>query len=161
MNLPNRLANEGEVLVTHKFSTGSIGFVSSMDLCAPSVVRPQRVDVSFWSRVKNWFAAPPSRLQIPAVCIPPGARLRVQCVPATAQRVLRVEPGDDVIFTEITATWNQFRDGLRMKDGQEILLQSLGEGVEVQVVNLASAEGTPKRESPRHEELAYNLVRHR
>ena len=33
MGIPNRLAEEGEVLVTHRFSTGSLGFASPSDLC--------------------------------------------------------------------------------------------------------------------------------
>lgn len=153
MTFPNRLANEGETLVTHKFSTGSIGFVSPLDLCAPSPVRPQCVDVSFWSKVRGWFAAPPAGSPIPAVCVPPGARLKVQSVPMNVRRVFRAEPGDDVVFTEITATWGQFRDGLRVQHNQEILLQSLGEGFEVRVIDLASSP-----EVPQPEEYTYSLV---
>jgi hypothetical protein len=152
MNFPNRLANEGEVLVTHKFSTGSIGFVSPMDLGVPTPVRPQCVNDSFWSKFKGWFAAPP-HATIPAVCVPPGARLQVQSVPDHVQRVFRAEPGDDVIFTEISATWGQFRDGLRIQGGHEVLLQSLGEGLEVRVIDLASSEDAPRRE-----ENIYTLV---
>jgi hypothetical protein len=153
MTFPNRLANEGETLVTHKFSTGSIGFVSPMDLCAPVPVRPPCVNVSLWGKVRGWFAAPPARPAIPAVCIPPGARLRVQSVPVNIQRVFKAEPGDDVLFTEITATWGQFRDGLRVREKEEILLQSLGEGLEVQVIDLASSQEVPQRE-----EYTYSLV---
>jgi hypothetical protein len=153
MTFPNRLANEGEILVTHKFSTGSIGFVSPVDLCAPSPIRSQCVEVSFWGKVRNWFAQPPSRSPIPAVCVPPGARLKVQSVPVNVRRVFRAEPGDDVIFTEITATWGQFRDGLRVQGKEEILLQSLGEGLEVQVIDLASSQEVPQRE-----EYTYSLV---
>jgi hypothetical protein len=153
MTFPNRLASEGEILVTHKFSTGSIGFVSPMDLCAPVPVRPQCVNDSLWSKVRGWFAAPPARPPIPAVCIPPGARLKVQSVPVNIQRVFRAAPGDDVLFTEITATWGQFRDGLRVQGKEEILLQSLGEGLEVQVIDLASSQ-----EAPQREEYTYSLV---
>lgn len=153
MTFPNRLANEGEILVTHKFPTGSIGFVSPMDLCAPAPVRPPCVNVSAWSKVKGWFAAAPARPTIPAVCIPPGARLKVQSVPVKIQHVLRAERGDDVLFTEITATWGQFRDGLRVRGKEEILLQSLGEGLEVQVIDMASSQEVPQRE-----EYTYSLV---
>ena len=45
MTFPNRLANEGETLVTHKFSTGSIGFVSPMELGA-APTSPQCTDAS-------------------------------------------------------------------------------------------------------------------
>lgn len=153
MIFPNRLANEGESLVTHKFSTGSIGFVSPIDLCAPSPPHPHCTDVSFWGKVSSWFAAPAARPPIPAVCIPPGARLKVQFVPTNARGVFRKEPGDDVVFTETTASWGQFRDALRVEGNREILLQYLGEGLEVQVVDLASSPQVPHRE-----EYAYTLV---
>lgn len=155
MNFPNRLANEGEVLVTHKFSTGSIGFVSPMELGVPTPVRHQCVNDTFWSKVRGWFATP-AQATIPAVCVPPGARLQVQSVPDQIRSVFQAEPGDDVVFTEITATWGQFRDGLRVPGSKEILLQSLGEGLEVRVIDLASSEDAPRRE-----ENTYTLVPHR
>ena len=33
MVIPNRLAQEGEELVTHRFWTGSLGFASPLDMC--------------------------------------------------------------------------------------------------------------------------------
>jgi len=152
MTFPNRLANEGEILVTHKFSTGSIGFVSPLELgtVQPS---PQCTNVEFWGKVRAWFAAPPVRSAVPAVCIPPGARLRVQSVPDRARQAFQAKPGDEVIFTETTATWGQFRDALRIRSNQEILLQSIGEGLQVQVVSLASSQEAPERE-----EYTYSLV---
>ena len=33
MAIPNRLAEEGESLVAHRFPTGSVGFASPEDLC--------------------------------------------------------------------------------------------------------------------------------
>lgn len=152
MTFPNRLANEGEILVTHKFSTGSIGFVSAVELCTVQP-DPQCTNVEFWSKVKAWFAGPTVRSAVPAVCIPPGARLKVQAVPERTRQVFQAKPGDEVIFTETTATWGQFRDALRIKPNQEILLQSLGEGLQVQVVSLASSHDAPERE-----EYTYSLV---
>jgi hypothetical protein len=152
MTFPNRLANEAEILVTHKFSTGSIGFVSPAELCTaePSL---QRKDVELWGKVKAWFAGPPVHSAVPAVCIPPGARLRVQTVPDRARQVFQAKPGAEVIFTETTATWGQFRDALRIRANQEVLLQSIGEGLQVQVVSLASSQ-----EAPAREEYTYSLV---
>jgi len=57
--IPSRLAVEGEELVVHRFSTGSIGLAFS---CAS----PSR-----WWSVK----------QTRAVCIPPGARLVLRDIP--------------------------------------------------------------------------------
>ena len=53
--IPNRLAVEGEELVVRRFPTGSIGLASP---CESS---------------KQSFAT-----QTPAVCVPPGARLRLR-----------------------------------------------------------------------------------
>ncbi len=153
MTFPNRLANEGEVLVTHKFSTGSIGFVSPQELSLAIQAIPRRMNMGLRSKVRAWLAGPPARPAIPAVCIPPGARLRVQFVPNGASHVLQAEPGDEVVFTETTASWAQFRDALRVREGLEILLQSLCEGVEVQVLNVALTQ-----ELPRAAEYTYSLV---
>jgi len=152
MNFPNRLANEGEILVTQKFSTGSIGFVSLNELCnARQQAECQPADV--WSKLKSWFTAPPVRPAVPAVCIPPGARLKVRAIPERMRRTLNAEPEEELTFTQITASWNQFRDALRTKNGQEILLQSVGTGLQVQVANLTLAE-----ELQPHEEFVYTLV---
>lgn len=77
MIFPNRLANEGETLITHRFSTGAIGFVSPIDLSAAIQSTRQRASATIWSKVKTWFAGAPEPCAIPAICVPPGARLKV------------------------------------------------------------------------------------
>src|SRR5438874_2520975 len=71
MGMPNRLAGEGEVLVTHRFLTGSLGFASPSDLCKtarPLLARSR----GFWSILKeNLFNARRTNT-VAAVCIPPG-----------------------------------------------------------------------------------------
>jgi hypothetical protein len=141
MTFPNRLANESEILVTHKFPTGSIGFVSLDEL------------VGLWGKLRAYFAVPTERPTLPAVCIPPGARLKVRSIPERTRRTLHTQPEEELTFTQVTASWNQFRDALRTKSGQEILLQAVGVGLQIQVVSLALAE-----EVRPHEEFSYNLV---
>ena len=144
MTFPNRLANEGETLVTHKFSTGSIGFVSPIDLCAPVPVRPPCVNVSFWGKVRGWIAAPPARPAIPAVCIPPGAHLILKDIPADLQRQCRVSEEEGVMFTQLSADVNSYRDAIRFNNGYQIRLQDLREGMRVEVLSLAGVtEYTP------------------
>jgi hypothetical protein len=155
MNLQNRLADEGEILITHKFSTGSIGFVSPEELHTaqpPSRCLPS----DFWSKAKAWFTSP-ARAAVTAVCIPPGARLKVRSIAENVRNVLDTAPGDVVVFTQITAAWNQFRDALRTGAKREVILQSVGEGLQVQVVSLALADET----QPRPEEYSYTPVRGR
>jgi len=54
--------------------------------------------------------------------------------------MLDAAPGEVVVFTQVTAAWNQFRDALRTRSRREILLQSVGEGLQIQVVSLALAD---------------------
>jgi hypothetical protein len=155
MNLQNRLADEGEILITHKFSTGSIGFVSPEEL--RTAQPPSRcVPSGFWSKAKAWFTSP-APAAVTAVCIPPGARLKVQSIAENVRSVLDTSPGEMVVFTQITAGWNQFRDALRTGGKREVSLQTVGEGLQVQVVSLALADET----QPRPEEYSYTLVRGR
>jgi hypothetical protein len=153
MTFPNRLATEGEILVTYTFSTGSVGFVS------PAEMRGTQGSLSsppagFWAKLRASFTAPPARHSIPAVCIPPGARLKLASISEQAPRTLALAVGEEVIFTEITAAWNQFRDALRLKNGREILLQSIGEGLQIQVLSLT----LPEHVEARAEEYTYSLV---
>lgn len=149
MIFPNRLAAEGEILITHKFSTGSIGFASPDEVRSISPNAP----AGFWGKVRAWFAMQPSASAIPAVCIPPGARLRLDCIPERAQRTLRATVGDAVTFTEITSAWNQYRDALRLNRGREVLLQPIGEGLRIRVLSATLAEGEPQPV-----EYHYNLI---
>src|SRR5438270_9034558 len=76
MAVPNRLAREGEELVAHRFPTGSLGLAAPDDLkklAGPAA--PARR--TWWNAVKE-FLNPPKMEPVPAVCIPPGARLELR-----------------------------------------------------------------------------------
>ena len=138
MAVPNRLAQEGEELVAHRFPTGSLGLASPRDLKgiadAPAPVRR-----SLWCTLKD-FCNPPKTEPAPAVCIPPGARLRLQDIPARMQHEMGVGPVEDVTFTQITAAVNSYRDAIRFTNGREVRLQELREGQRVVVLDLSVAE---------------------
>src|SRR5262250_229738 len=116
--MPNRLAVEGEELVVHRFATGSIGLSSP----CPSQSR--------W-----WFPR-----QTTAVCIPPGARLRLHGIPKGSRRRWHVGITEEVTFTQLSATPYQFRDAVRFDNGTEIRLQDLNEGMRVDVLSLSSED---------------------
>jgi hypothetical protein len=116
--IPNRLAVEGEQLVVHRLSTGSIGLASP----CPSQSR--------W-----WMAK-----QTPAVCIPPGARLLLRDIPRALGRRCGVGITEEVTFTQLSATPYQFRDAVRFSNGREIRLQDLNEGMRVDVRSLSSED---------------------
>jgi hypothetical protein len=138
MAVPNRLAQEGEELVAHRFPTGSLGLAAPGDL-KRVMDPPAPARRSFWVAVRDFFN-PPKAEPVPAVCIPPGARLRLHDIPSRLQQDLGVGPIEDVTFTQISAAVNSYRDAVRFPNGREVRLQELREGQRVQVLDLSMAE---------------------
>jgi hypothetical protein len=139
MAIPNRLAVSGEHLVVHRFEAGSVGLASAFDLRRRQECRKPQSH-GFWSRLKEYFNLPDIQ-SIPAVCIPPGARLLVQDIPAKLQRECGFqEEVEEAVFTQVTVVANTFRDAVRFQNGVEVLLQRLDEGQRVRVLDLSSAE---------------------
>jgi hypothetical protein len=141
--VPNRLAVEGERLVTHRFSTSSIGLASPVDLAQADRARQDAAAAgrSWLATLRSWLNPPPMRTdKIPAVCIPPGARLEMRDVPHDMQRELGLGPDEAVTFVQLSASPNRYRDGIRFTNGREILLQYLDEGLLVDVLSLEGAE---------------------
>jgi hypothetical protein len=137
MAIPNRLAVSGEELVVHKFEEGSIGLASPSDLRRREEYRKVQCH-GFWPRLKELFN-PKDGPAIPAVCIPPGARLLVLDIPAQMQHEWGFPTDtEEAVFTQITAAVNTFRDAIRFRNGVEILLQRLHEGQRVRVLDLSS-----------------------
>jgi len=138
MAVPNRLAREGEELVAHRFPTGSLGLASPKDL-RRAADPPAPLRKNIWCTVREFFNPPKTR-PVPAVCIPPGARLELQDIPARLQHDLGVGAVEQVTFTQISAAVNSYRDAVRFLNGREVRLQELREGQRVRVVDLSAAE---------------------
>ncbi len=138
MAVPNRLAQEGEELLVHRFPTGSLGLASPCDL-KRAANPPVPVRKNFWCVVKDFFN-PPKTEPVPAVCIPPGARLQMQDIPARLQHEIGVGPEESVTFTQISAAVNSYRDAVRFANGREVRLQELREGQRVRVLDLSMAQ---------------------
>ena len=138
MAVPNRLAQQGEELVAHRFPTGSLGLASPGDL-KRAADPPAPVRKSLWCAVKEFFN-PPKTEPVPAVCIPPGARLQLQAIPVRLQHEFNVGPVEEVTFTQISAAVNSYRDAVRFANGREVRLQELREGQHVRVLDLSMAE---------------------
>lgn len=144
MAVPNRLAREGEELVVHRFPTGSLGLASPPDVARATTVKtgPPR---SFWRAFWEFFD-PPTMEPVAAVCIPPGARLRLENLPARLQRDCGVAPVEEVTFTQLTEAVNTYRDAVRFSNGRQVRLQELREGLIVFVLDLSGAgELSPER----------------
>ena len=137
--LPNRLAVEGEELVAHRFITGAIGLTSPAELRRAANCKNGLEKQSFWSRIKAAIF-PPAFAETPAVCIPPGARLRMIGIPAGLQRELGVGEDETVSFTQTTALANTYHDAVQFENGRLVLLQMLKEGQRVRVLALNHAE---------------------
>lgn len=137
MGVPNRLANEGDDLVVHRFSTGTIGLIASM---APAPVASTKLGYrAIWEGVKDFFRDADTNQSI-AVCIPPGARLLVRDMPDDLQRTCKTGPIELVTFTQLTAAANAHRDAIRFENGTEVLLQRLHEGQRIRVLRLTVSE---------------------
>lgn len=138
MGVPNRLANEGDDLVVHRFSTGTIGLVSARASVSTKTPAPLGYRAA-WEAIRDFFRdAEPT--QAIAVCVPPGARLLVRDMPDDVQRLSQSGPAEIVTFTQLTAAANTHRDAIRLNNGAEILLQRLHEGQRVRVLRLSVAE---------------------
>lgn len=125
-------------MVAHRFPTGSLGLASPADLTR--AIEPRvTCGKSLWRRVAEFFD-PPRTEPVPAVCIPPGARLQLQDISARMQQDLTVGPTEEVTFTQISAAANSYRDAVRFGNGRVVRLQELREGQRVRVLDLSLAD---------------------
>jgi hypothetical protein len=142
---PNRLAADGENLVVHRFGAGSLGLASPADLTA--VILAGKTTGGLWAQVKAWFQGQNPKWEaekrVPAVCVPPGARLIVRDIPKNLQRELGIGEIEEVQFIETTAEVNTYRDAVRFKNSRSVLLQQLREGQRVQVLSIGVEELEP------------------
>jgi hypothetical protein len=135
----NRLAVEGEALQIHRFPTHSLGLASVADL-RPTLVSGNE---GWWKTVKGWFSsiAPET---VPAVCVPPGARLILREIPQLLQAKLNIGTEEEVTFVQLSPETPGYRDAIRFHNGQEILLQRLPVGQQLDVLCLSVS---PEKES--------------
>jgi hypothetical protein len=135
-SVKNRLAVQGESLVVHQFPGGSRGLASPADLGA---VKPR--GLFKWLMIRMGIMAPsPARFNVPAVCVPPGAQLHLEGIPKTIQEDYGVGESEEVAFTQVTAEPFKYRDAFRFKNGNEVIIQKFGEGLRVEVLQLALEE---------------------
>lgn len=138
MTFPNRLAREGEELVTHRFPCGAMGLASPLDLQPP----PNLLTVRLRNAWSNLWGVPQPRTShcVVAVCVPPGAHLRVWDIPEGLQREIDVRRTEEVMFTQLTASAFRYRDAFRFRNGCDLLLQRFEEGQRVRVLSLSVAD---------------------
>jgi hypothetical protein len=130
-SITNRLAVEGEQLVTFRFFMGSMGLISG--------------DASLR---RLWFKQTPAI----CVCVPPGARLLVRDIAKDLQGQLDVQATEEVTFVQLSAEAYQYRDAVRFRNGREVLLQRLKCGQRVKVLSLCCADSREAEHQRREEE---------
>lgn len=141
-NVRNRLAVEGEPLQVHRFPTGSLGLACPADL-RPSIARLSSQARDGWRQtVMNWFSP---TLPTPAVCVPPGAQLVLREIPRPLQKRLGVGAEEEVTFTQLSAVADRYRDAIRFHNGQEILIQELPVGLQLDVLCLSVSNEEDQR----------------
>ena len=129
--IPNRLAQEGEVLVVHRFYTGSKGLTS------PEYLRPPAQPKGLIAMLKSFFAFPgPSKAC--AVCIPDGAKLMLYGISSKLQEAHGLDSTEIVTFRQISAEAQTYRDAVEFRNGVRVRLQELEDGQRVEVLTLSS-----------------------
>ncbi len=142
----NRLALGGETLVIYRFPSSTLGLASPADLQAIADEKACRRP-RFWLAIVDFFSAPVGE-KVTAVCVPPGAQLRLRDIPERLRRKLSVCDEEDVVFTQLSAEANRHRDAVRFRSGREVLLQELEQGQRVFVISTFlpdEATETPER----------------
>lgn len=135
---PNRLAKEGEELVTYRFPLGSLGLASAADL---QNLQPKSYK-QFWTvRVISELIGnrPSDPLSVCAICVPPGASLFLKDVSAEMQRDFVLGPEECGKFIETGLDAYRHRDAIRFANGQVVPLQHFSEGQRIRVLSLAPA----------------------
>jgi hypothetical protein len=148
--MPNRLAVVGEELVTYRFPTGSVGLATPTDIAAASRPKPYGgCRRSWWSLLKRWLDPQMELDQVPAVCMPPGAHLLMNHIPEELKRKFELLAVEDVTFAQLSADDYRFRDGIRFRNGKQVLLQEVTEGVRFEVLSVASSQQGTEAEPQR------------
>ena len=134
--IPNRLATEGDELVLHRFRTGSMGMASVTDIEKEKRARALPPNAGWWARVKRILAVPPVE-SVPAICVPPGARLIIRDIPDYLRQQLGgLETEEQVLFVQTSLEVNTYRDAIQFRNGRQVRLQNLPTGLSVDVLAL-------------------------
>ncbi len=74
------------------------------------------------------------------MCIPPGARLRLEELPEIFKEQFHLASSEEATFTELSAEANRHRDALCFDNSATLLLELLPEGQRMKVLRLSSEE---------------------
>src|SRR5713101_305440 len=130
--LETRLAKESEVLVVHRFHTGSKGLTSPEYL--KRAERRKKGLISMLTGLLRFPAEP----RACAVCIPDGAQLLLHGISPALQLAHNLSTTEAVTFRQLSTDAHTYRDAVEFKNGVRVRLQDLEEGQSVEVLALSS-----------------------
>jgi hypothetical protein len=133
MNLPNRLALQGEELIVHRFPGGSMGLASPSEVYHNTDVRKP-----FWHALKRLFR--PEKACVTAVRIPPATRLVLHDIDEHVRRAYGLQREEECVFEQISAAANTYRDAFRFQNGCRLRLQDAPEALRLTVLNAPVVE---------------------
>ena len=137
--IKNRLAEEGETLIVHRFYTGSKGLTS------PEYLKPTEKPNGPIAFLKRMFATASMEC---AVCIPDGAKLVILGISPALQQAHGLRATEAAIFRQLSADAATFRDAVEFKNGVKVRLQDLEEGQSIEIVALSSQDAGTREEAP-------------
>ena len=126
--IPNRLAQESEVLVVHRFYSGWKGLTS------PEYLKPIEQGMGWRAVLKELFTPPRDC----AVCIPDGAQLMLHGISPSLQHFQGLAATEPVRFRQLSANAQTYRDAVEFRNGLKLRVQDLEEGQSVEVLTLSS-----------------------
>jgi hypothetical protein len=138
MALSNRLAVCGDELVVHKFETGAMGLAAYSDVCR----QRERCTGNKRGVLGELlaFLKYPYPQALPAVCVPPGARLLVRNISASLQNEIGLQSSvQEVVFTQTDLEFT-YRDAIRFSNGKLLSLQKLSVGQRISVLSVGSED---------------------
>jgi hypothetical protein len=137
------LAEEGEILVVHRFYSGSKGLTS------PEYLKPCEQPKGWTAPLRRMFAPQP---KVCAVCIPDGAQLVLHGTSPALQQAHALGTTETVTFRQLSANAGTYRDAVEFRNGVKVRLQELEEGQQVEVLALSSEKAGVQeiRSSVRH-----------
>jgi len=153
--VPERLAVQGEMLVSYRFRTGSVGLASPGDMAGPKSVwqgvggRP-----SIWSSWKRRIKHLLRPDKTAAIRVSPRARLRVNSVPEDIKEEFGVSAIENVNFVPLSAEGCPLRDAIRFRNARHVLLQRFGEGIWFEVLSDGSNDREPQEAPEESRKLA-------
>lgn len=136
--IENRLAVEGEVLVVHRFHTGSKGLTS------PSYLQADTKSKHFLVLLAENFVKPSMEC---AVCIPDGAELVLTGISPGFQFSNGVSSTEVVLFRQQSEKDSTYRDAIEFGNGMIVPLQDLEVGQRVGVIGLSAEVSSMRREA--------------